>query len=426
MIPTSKNLPNENSYQQKIKIQLTNDNRCIIQSTLDSPNKSHRNTINKSEPSINGINYTDNFNDNDLLSLSKSINSNRNTTKPNNFDCDIINNNNSAKKNNIDNDGNSNLLISFSNISELTKFNNNENSVFGAGVDSRNTPCKKGENEVSSSLNPSFCNIFENSNLKENNKEKIDINNKNMSINMGLYNNNKSEYSNDKLITNNGNSSNIANKIINNDNISNLSKQLMDSFNKNNVSDVSDIVNWNLNSKSIMSLLSNKETSKKIIMDNNLEHIDIKDNLNINNKKKDINKNIVNKKIFKNIKTEKTNIIQIKNNIKNSNTQKNKEKEDNNTNKENIVPNHCTNFSFGGNIINNNINHFLINNINNINIEKINTKLNFGTSENNNINNNNYNEPIKNDDYMSPTFNFNLDYNALDNNINYNNSDLKI
>ena len=85
MIPTNKNLPNENIYKQKIKIKLTNDNRCIIQSTLDSPNKSHPNAINKSEPSINGINYTDNFNDNDLLSLSKSINSNRNTTKQNKF-----------------------------------------------------------------------------------------------------------------------------------------------------------------------------------------------------------------------------------------------------------------------------------------------------------------------------------------------------
>ena len=98
MIPSSKNLPNENAYKQKIKIQLTNDNRCIIQSTLETPNISHQNTINKSETSINCINYTDNFNDNDLLSLSKSINSNHNTTKTNNCDNNNKNNNSSKKK----------------------------------------------------------------------------------------------------------------------------------------------------------------------------------------------------------------------------------------------------------------------------------------------------------------------------------------
>ena len=130
MIPSNRNFPGENAYKQKIKIQLTNDNRCIIQSEMDTPNKSQNNTINKSEPSINLMDY----NDNDLMSLSKSINSISNIQKPINNNNNIENNTNKKINNNNDNnfdeDGNSNLLISFSNISELTKLNNNDNSFF--------------------------------------------------------------------------------------------------------------------------------------------------------------------------------------------------------------------------------------------------------------------------------------------------------
>ena len=87
-----------NNNNHKIKIQLTSDNKCIIKSTLESAEKS-KNTINKSEYSINIPDIKD-INDNELLTLSKSN----------------INN---------ENDTNSNLLISFSNISELNKTGDN-------------------------------------------------------------------------------------------------------------------------------------------------------------------------------------------------------------------------------------------------------------------------------------------------------------
>ena len=87
MIPSNKNLSNENIYQQKIKIKLTNDNRCIIQSSADTPSKSQNNeTINKSEASLNLMDY----NDNDLMSLSKSINSISNNQKPINNNIENI------------------------------------------------------------------------------------------------------------------------------------------------------------------------------------------------------------------------------------------------------------------------------------------------------------------------------------------------
>ena len=291
MIPNSSNFQNAN-YKQNIKIQLTNDNRCIIQSTLETPNKSPENIINKSEPSLNAINYTDNDNDNDFMSLSKSLNSISNVIKPN-----IDNNQNEKKKvnnkqNNIDNDGNSNLLISFSNISELAKINNNDNSIFGAGCESikKNTPKKKiFEDDASSSiLNPQFLNYFDNSNFKYN-KENIDINNKNMSIYMGI--GNKSEYSNDRMnLVSSSKKSNNTNTNINmfnnlyTDN-SNVSRQLLDSFNKNNISEISDIVNWNINNKSILSNKENNKDKDKDILTTNinniLDNINIKDNSNI-------------------------------------------------------------------------------------------------------------------------------------------------
>ena len=397
MIPSSNNFINENLYNQKIKIQLTNDNRCIIQSTLETPNKSQQNTINKSEKSIN-INYTDN--DNTKINFNDNNKSNKK-----------ISNN----ENNIDYDGNSNLLISFSNISELTKLNN-DNSIFGRMEDSNKKipPSKQNESDTSSILNHPMSNIFDNSKIYDNNKEKIDINTKNKSINMGLFN--KSEYSNDKfnLVSSSKKSNNANSNILKREN-SNLTRQLLDSSNINNMSDISDIVNWNINNKSI---ISNKDKDKKQNKNNdNLDKINIIEHKDNNEKKENNaneNKKLINKKVFKYIKTENTNNIQI-NNI--NDIIKEKEKNENNLNKEKIIPNHCTNFSFGGNIINNNINHFLINNINNINIENVSNKVNLGNNPNNN-----YNEAIKNDDYISPTFNINLDFNALDNNNNINNN----
>ena len=93
MIPSK----NDSNHTQKIRIQLTSDNKCIIKSTLESEEKS-KCTINKSEYSINIPDLKD-VNNNKLPTLSKNLTYNQN----------------------YDNEGNSNLLISFSNISELNK-----------------------------------------------------------------------------------------------------------------------------------------------------------------------------------------------------------------------------------------------------------------------------------------------------------------
>ena len=110
MIPNCNNL---NNYNNQIKIQLTNDNKCIIHTLSESPIKS-QNTIIKDDYSIN-----------EDMSLSKS-----NSIIKNNPHIDknkILSNSNNKNNNiNIFNDlgDNSNLLISFSNISEVTKVNN--------------------------------------------------------------------------------------------------------------------------------------------------------------------------------------------------------------------------------------------------------------------------------------------------------------
>ena len=116
MIP---NALNSNNYNNQIKIQLTNDNKCIIQTLLESPIKS-QNTLMKDEFSIN-----------EDMSLSKSnsmINNNiSHSKKPSNTNTNKENNRNI--NNNYDLENNSNLLISFSNISEVTKLNNNDVSL---------------------------------------------------------------------------------------------------------------------------------------------------------------------------------------------------------------------------------------------------------------------------------------------------------
>ena len=134
-------------------------------------------------------------------------------------------------------------------------------------------------------------NIFDNSKIYDNNKEKIDINTKNKSINMGLFN--KSEYSNDKfnLVSSSKKSNNANSNILKREN-SNLTRQLLDSSNINNMSDISDIVNWNINNKSI---ISNKDKDKKQNKNNdNLDKINIIEYKDNNEKKE--NKENENKK----------------------------------------------------------------------------------------------------------------------------------
>ena len=74
MIPNANNI---NNFNNQIKIQLTTDNKCLIQALSESPIKS-QNTIQKDDFSIN-----------DDMSLSKSNNSSYNNN---------INNNNSQKE----------------------------------------------------------------------------------------------------------------------------------------------------------------------------------------------------------------------------------------------------------------------------------------------------------------------------------------
>ena len=252
MIPSK----NENNCNQKIKIQLTSDNKCIIKSTIESAEKSKA-TINKSEYSINIPDLKD-INDNELLTLSKSLTNNQNN----------------------DNEANSNLLISFSNISELNK--TGDLSLWMGGEQ------------------------IKNQNLNEN-KENIDLNN--------------------------------------------------------------GFVNINLNDKRKSSVLSNKNNKSK---DNKKDNSNIFDYKKKINKKyiKDKNNLIENKKIFKNIKSQNTDNLNIIHLIEKKVSKGN-----------NIITNHCTNFSFGGN-----------------------------NSNNNNTDN------IKNEDYVSPTFNVKINYNSLESN----------
>ena len=104
MIP---NVNNINNFNNQIKIQLTTDNKCLIQAISESPIKS-QNTILKEDFSIN-----------DDMSLSKSNNSLYNNNNNNNNSPDeskpIISNSN---KNNSHND-----FDSYSNFSTLISSN---------------------------------------------------------------------------------------------------------------------------------------------------------------------------------------------------------------------------------------------------------------------------------------------------------------
>ena len=106
MIPNSNNINNNN----QIKIQLTNDDKCIIQTISESPFKS-QNTIIK-----------DNFSLNEDMSLSKSNSIINNNSKLKQKISNSNLNNNNTIFNDLENS--SKILLSFSNISDVTKFNN--------------------------------------------------------------------------------------------------------------------------------------------------------------------------------------------------------------------------------------------------------------------------------------------------------------
>ena len=480
MIPNANNI---NNYNNQIKIQLTNDNKCIIQTLTESPIKS-QNTILKEDYSIN-----------EDMSLSKS-NSNINNISQNAAKQKILNSN--TKTNNIFNDldNNSNLLISFSNISEVAKMNNNDVSITRINSNKNNSILMNKERDFITNTNKKTNNINGIINMNNNtnagyggnsfllNQMQILTGDKNVTINnINNYNiansdgnsiisnnnffisndkNNKinnldiidnicindnfndentdtiktpNKTNNKKIDTSNKNKTNSNNsktsKNSNKCSNSNINKQLLNSFNKNDISGISGIINLNIDDKSenydkVNMIYSDK---KSFNTSNNLNSTtSIKMPSSNISPNKPINKNPNNKnnnkKFFKNCivqKNEDINIIQI-----NSNTYNNKFIDNKKINSENnniinnyindkIVPKHCANFSFSGiTQQKNNLKNLAVNNCLNKNINNINLDNNQNTNNINNINNNNLLD--KNDDYVSPTFNLNLNFNSLDKN----------
>ena len=156
------------------------------------------------------------------------------------------------------------------------------------------------------------------------------------------------------------------------------------------MSDANDLVNINFNDKSKCSDKSNKNNKSNRSNKNNNKNvkknpniIDFKKSINRYKNNYDINCVIGNKKAFKDIKSENTDNLNI---INKEPKEESKDKKRNN----NIIPNHYTNFSFGGNNLNSN-------------------------NTNTNTNANNYNDHIINDDYVSPTFNIKVNFNSPEN-----------
>ena len=442
MIPNANNI---NNYNNQIKIQLTNDNKCIIETLNESPIKS-KNTIMKDDYSIN-----------EDMSLSKS-----NSILNNNILNQAISNSNKRhnnKKNDLEN--NSNLLISFSNISEVTKMNNNDASITRINSYKNNSILMNKEKDFVSNINNtpggnSFLlnqmqimtgdknvtiNNINNYNITNSDGNSIISNNNffisNEKNNKIKFNDNNFKDENTDTIktpykTNSRNSKNGTSnkKVLNNIDSKSSKKQINNYFNKNELSEIScSIINLNIDDKSenydkVNMFYSDK---KSFNTSNNLNSTTSKKKISSNNiSPSPINKNSSNNK-FNNIKYFKNCIVQ-KNediNIIQMNSQNNKQIEcKNNKNLENnnnlnninnkIVPKHCANFYFIG-TQKNNLKEMTLNN--NKNIDKINLDY---IQKDYAKNNNNTNTLYKNDDYVSPTFNLKLNYNSLDKNSNIN------
>ena len=443
MIPNANNI---NNYNNQIKIQLTNDNKCIIQALSESPIKS-QNTIIKEDFSIN-----------EDMSLSKSnsmINNNsHNATKQ------IISNSNTKNNNyNFDLENNSNLLISFSNISEVAKVNNNDASMTRINSNKNNSILMNKEKDFISNINNaevagnSFLsnqmqittgdknvtiNNINNFNIANSDGKSIISNHnffisneKNNKVNLKIDNNENDENTDTIKTPNKNNSRNNKNetsnkKDINNNDTKSINKQLINSFNKNDLSEISGIINLNIDDKSenydkVNMVYSDRKSFNTSNNLNSTTSINIASN---NISPRPTNKNSSNNKsnnikFFKNCivqKNENINIIQINSrNDKSKNNSSNKTNIDNNKINNNInnkiVPKHCANFSFSGiSQKNNNLKELVINNCLNKGNEDVNLILNGNNSKNNNLD--------KNDDYVSPTFNLNLNFNSLDKNNN--------
>ena len=395
---------------ETIQIKITQDNKCIIQSIINNQNNNSINNYNLSpnilnktkapilNKNLNNSSANNNIifknNDNNLINSNSLsiINDNNNQNYLNNLnnednDIDIINNN-----------GEDNLLISFSNISELTK-NNNNNSVI--------------EKDTKDNLKtPSVCNYFEFTPTPNNNR---DNDNNLLKINNNTYNN---EIKKRNL--------NYIFNILNSDNKSITKKPYCNKIVDDNILSYSNSIN---NISSIRN--SNKKEKKKFVIET-MKNINI-----INKSNEDMSLNNENFKID-NVK----NIQIINNKIQNENKDMNL----NNNNNENLdlyktMTKHLSNFSFGinnfniitnpnSNIKNNGNNNIINNDDNNIilhNIEDTNNNLNNNTnlhSNGKNVNINTTNNPNdiintieENNNYFSPKFN-------IDNSSNSNNGRL--
>ena len=418
MIPNANNITN---FNNQIKIQLTTDNKCLIQALSESPIKS-QNTMQKEDFSINddmSLSKSDNSIDNN----NNIINNSQNQSKP------IILNSNKKNSNN-DFDSNSNLLISFSNISEVTKINNNDNSLIRINSNKNNSIImnkekdfvKNNNNDITCDKNLTINNIanfegnsiFSNNNFLISNEQNKKLDSIKTPMRNGIQNNNianKNKTSNKKKVN---------------------SKKLLNQFNKNDLSEMScGIINLNLNNvddKSenydkvnfVYSDKKSDENSLKLNNNSNKNIIGNKSKNNQNDKNNSSNKK-ESVKCFKNCtvqKNEDINIIQIKTNKeKTIDSHQDSVKK----NQDNIIPNHCTNFSFCGIIKNNkNLKELDINSFKDFDRGQNSANLNLFQNQINTHTINNTNTLDINDDYVSPTFNLNLNYNSLDK--NYNNS----
>ena len=428
MIPNCNNL---NNYNNQIKIQLTNDNKCIIHTLSESPIKS-QNTIIKDDYSIN-----------EDMSLSKSNSIIKNNPR---IDKNKILSNSNNKNNNINilNDlgDNSNLLISFSNISEVTKVNNeysltkinsyknnsllmnkdlvlNNNNIAGNSFLSNQMQILTGDKNVT-------INNINNYNIANSDGNSI-ISNNNFFISNEK--NNKYNFNNDinstiKTPSKIYNSSNINkidstnNKRTNNNDSKSINKQLINSFNRN---DFSELVNLNIDDKSenydkVNIVNSDKKSFNTSNNLNSTTSIKIcSDNVSPKQNKKIFNNKVNNLKYFKNCVIQKNEVINIIQTIEQTNKTNNDSNKidklnNNNINNKNIIPKHCANFSFSGNIQKNSESQGFEDN------HLINKDNQEDTKKSNMPNN----TQDKNDDYVSPTFNLNLNYNSLEKDKNNN------
>ena len=328
---------NSNNYNQKIKIQLTNNNECIIQTLEDE-------SINKIDSKNNESITNNSFyfnNNNDYMNLSKSVASSifNQNSKINNPES----NRNPNEKENI-----SNLLISFSSISQMSKSNNENISKTNNNILS-NKKIKTKKLETPPHSTP--INI---------NKEKDKLKNKQNNIHVNKCNLNTIFSDVDKENDKSSTKIDVVNleEKTNND---------ISSFNNNDLNEISiGALSLNINDKSEnydkVNIIGNSET-KSFNTSNNLNSTITANKNNFSSSKKNILKNsqentekstknkISNGKTFKNCiieNIENLNIIQKKNNSILHHKYNMPEQ---------IEPKHCANFSFEGVPLNSKIYH---------------------------------------------------------------------